>query len=150
MSYLSFHSPLGPLTLAEDEGFIVALDWGWAEGGEETPLLARAKDQLDLYFEGKLTAFDLPLKPQGTPFQQAVWDQLAAIPWGEVRRYGDLAKALETSPRAVGGACGRNPIPILIPCHRVLGSNGSLGGYSGLDGIESKRSLLILEGALAD
>ena len=86
------------------------------------------------------------LAPHGTAFQRQVWASMAAIPHGKVRTYGDLARELETGPRALGTACGRNPIPIIIPCHRVLGTNGSLGGYSGMDGIDTKRALLKLEG----
>jgi methylated-DNA-[protein]-cysteine S-methyltransferase len=148
MPYLSFHSPLGMLTLSEDRGAIVSLDWGWADGGESTALLARAKDQLDSYFAGQLRDFDLPLAASGTDFQKRVWQAISAIPYGQVARYGDLARAVGSAPRAVGGACGRNPIPIIVPCHRVLGSNGAFGGYSGWDGLDTKRYLLGLEGAL--
>lgn len=146
MPQLSFHSPMGALTVTEEDGFIVSLDWGWAPESVETPVLKDAKDQVLDYFDGKRRDFDLPLKPYGTAFQQKVWEQLAAIPFGHVRRYGDIALTLGTSARPVGGACGRNPIPIIIPCHRVVGGGGGLGGYSGLDGIDSKRFLLSLEG----
>lgn len=145
MAHLSLHSPLGPLTLFEEAGAIVALDWGRAPAGAATPLLARAKEQLDAYFTGRLKAFDLPLRPAGTPFQKAVWDLMRAIPYGATRSYGELARDLNSAPRAVGGACGRNPIPILIPCHRVLGAGGRLGGYSGGAGVDTKRALLRLE-----
>lgn len=152
MSYLAYNSPVGPLTLFEDDGVIIAVEWGWPPETDEppAPVLERARDQLDAYFEGKLKAFDLPLAPMGTPFQQKVWQALARIPFGATRTYGDLAKELGTAPRCLGGACGRNPLPILIPCHRVLGANKSLGGYSGMDGIDTKRFLLTLEGALSD
>ena len=154
MSYLSFHSPLGMLTVSEDvdpDGapVLVSLDWGWAgDGGAATPLLHRVKDQLDSYFDGNLKTFDLPLAPAGTTFQKRVWTQIAAIRYGQTARYGDLALAVGSAPRAIGGACGRNPIPIIIPCHRVLAGNGSLGGYSGWNGLDTKRYLLGLEGAL--
>lgn len=148
MAYLSFHSPLGPLTVFEEDGAIIALDWGQVPNGEETALLLRARDQLDAYFDGKLTMFDLPLAPMGTAYQRKVWQALQAIPYGETRYYGDLARDLATAPRSIGGACGRNPIPIIIPCHRVVGRGGSLGGYSGLDGVETKRYLLDLERCL--
>lgn len=147
MPQLSFHSPVGMLTVSEEDGRIVSIDWGWIEDSRETPLLARARDQLEAYFDGRLAAFDLPLDPAGTPYQRRVWDMLLGIPFGETRRYGDVARALGSAPRAVGTACGRNPIPIVIPCHRVVGGNGGLGGYSGDDGIETKRFLLRLEGA---
>ena len=155
MSYLSFHSPLGMLTLAEDVDatgapVLVSLDWGWAgDGGSATPLLEQAKAQLDAYFAGTLTRFDLPLAPAGTAFQKRVWAAIAAIPYGQTARYGDLARSLDSGPRAIGGACGRNPIPIIVPCHRILAGNGALGGYSGWNGLDTKRYLLGLEGAPA-
>lgn len=147
MPQLSFHSPIGMLTVSEEDGRIVSIDWGWVEDSRETPLLGRAREQIEAYFDGRLAAFDLPLDPAGTPYQRRVWDALLGIPFGETRRYGDVARALGSGSRAVGSACGRNPIPIVIPCHRVVGGNGGLGGYSGDDGIETKRFLLRLEGA---
>ncbi|MBX9635101.1 MAG: methylated-DNA--[protein]-cysteine S-methyltransferase [Magnetospirillum sp.] len=150
MSTLSYNSPVGPLTLFEDDGHIVAVEWGWPPDSTEplSPLLERARDQLEAYFEGRLKEFDLPLAPTGTAFQMKVWQALSRIPFGTTRSYAELAAELGTAPRALGGACGRNPLPILIPCHRVLGANRSLGGYSGMDGVETKRLLLKLEGAL--
>lgn len=148
MSYLAYNSPVGPLTLFEEDGRIIAVEWGWPPETDEppAPVLEQARDQLDAYFEGKLTQFDLPLDPMGTPFQKKVWQALARIPFGATRSYGELAAELGTAPRALGGACGRNPLPILIPCHRVLAADRSLGGYSGLDGTDTKRFLLQLEG----
>ena len=149
MPRLSLESPLGRLSLFEENGAIVALDWGGKRStGGPTPLLLHAKRQLDAYFAGKRHDFDLPLAPQGSSFEQRVWRLMAAIPYGETRSYGELAAALDAAPRAVGQACGRNPIPILIPCHRVLAAGGALGGYSGGKGVETKRRLLILEKAL--
>lgn len=148
MAFISVNTPVGPLTVFSDDDHIVAVDWGWPPDSDlpPGPLLEQARDQIEAYFEGRLTRFDLPLAPHGTDFQRKVWAAIAAIPFGQVRTYGDLARELDTAPRALGGACGRNPIPILIPCHRVLGMNGSLGGYSGMDGIDTKRALLELEG----
>lgn len=146
VAQLSFNSPLGALTVTEVDGVIVALDWGWGMESQETPLLAEARRQLDAYFDRELKAFDLPLDPHGTVFQRKVWDALCTIPWGEVRSYGELAHMVGSAPRAIGGACGRNPIPIIIPCHRVLATGGGIGGYSGLDGVETKVRLLRLEG----
>mgnify|MGYP001806012384 CR=1 FL=1 len=149
MGFISVNSPVGPLTVFAEDGVVVAVDWGWPPPHSDQPadpLLDRARDQLDAYFDGRLQRFDLPLSPRGTTFQRRVWQAIAAIPFGKVRTYGDLARDLETAPRALGGACGRNPIPIIIPCHRVLGTDGSLGGYSGMDGLETKRFLLRLEG----
>lgn len=149
MPNLSLWSPLGRLTLTEADGAIVALDWSHSEEDAATPLLSRARDQLTGYFAGRRTDFDLPLRPAGTDFQRRVWDAMLAIPYGKTRAYGDLAADLSSSARAVGTACGRNPIPILIPCHRVVGKGGALTGYSGGGGLDTKQRLLELEGAPA-
>lgn len=149
MPSLALSTPLGRLTLTEADGAIVALDWSHGEEDAATPLLVRARDQLAAYFGGRRTAFDLPLRPEGTEFQRRVWDAMLAIPHGETRTYGDLAKDLSSSARAVGTACGRNPVPILIPCHRVVGKGGALTGYSGGGGLDTKRRLLLLEGGSA-
>lgn len=143
----SFNSPLGPLTVTEEEGVLVSLDWGWACQTEQTPLLLEAQAQLDAYFDRKRHIFDLPMTPHGTEFQQRVWAAMTLIPYGQTRSYGDLARQVGSGARAVGTACGLNPLPILIPCHRVLAAGGALGGYSGDDGVETKRRLLRLEGA---
>lgn len=150
MSQISLNSPIGPLTIFDHDGAIVAIEWGWPPETDEppSPLLEQARDQLEEYFDGKRHGFDLPLAPHGTAFQQKVWQALTAIPFGRARSYGDLARELGTAPRALGGACGRNPIPILIPCHRVLAGDNKLGGYSGMDGVDTKRFLLKLEGVL--
>jgi methylated-DNA-[protein]-cysteine S-methyltransferase len=112
----------------------------------EDDLLLEAHRQLGAYLDKKLKCFDLPLLPAGTPFMRAVWDALVAIPWGEVASYGDIARAVGKpgASRAVGLANGRNPLPIFIPCHRVIRANGDLGGYSG--GLAIKARLLALEG----
>ncbi|HEX9703568.1 MAG TPA: methylated-DNA--[protein]-cysteine S-methyltransferase [Rhodospirillales bacterium] len=145
---LSMTGPLGPLTVFEESGAIVALEWGRAGRSNPTPLLHEARAQLDAYFDGRLQDFDLPLRPQGTPFQQAVWGHMRRIPYGQVRTYGDLAKAMHSAARAVGGASGRNPIAIVIPCHRVVGAGGRMTGYSGGQGVATKQALLRLEGWL--
>lgn len=145
MPQLSLLTPLGALTLSEDEGAIVALDWGRGRDQEETPGLREAADQLQDYFDGQRAEFDLNLAPFGTPFRQRVWAALRAIPAGETRSYGDIARLLGSSARAVGQANSENPIPIIIPCHRVVGAGGLLGGYSGGEGPETKRYLLELE-----
>jgi len=138
---LSLHTPIGEITVSEDDGAIVAVDWGWGRDQEETSLLRRAREQLHAYFDGELMDFELTLAPFGTPYRQRVWKALQAIPFGETRTYGDVAAVAGGSPRAVGGANGANPIPIIIPCHRVVGSTG-LGGYSAADGVPTKRFLL--------
>jgi len=144
--YLTLDSPLGPLTVTEQDGAIVSLDWRAAANGEATPLLAEAAHQLEAYFSGKRDAFDLPVAPSGTPHQHKVWREMQKIPFGGYQTYGELAAAIGSSPRAVGTACGRNPIPIIIPCHRVLAAGGKIGGYSGSGGTKTKRTLLSLEG----
>ena len=147
MPQLSLHSPVGDLTVSEENGAIVALDWGWGRDQDTTPLLRRTRDQLNAYFDGDATDFDLPLEPAGSPFQRRVWTAMCEIPAGGTETYGSLADRIDGIARAVGTACGRNPIPIIIPCHRVVAANG-LGGYSGDGGLETKVALLRLEGAL--
>lgn len=149
MPHLSLASPLGALTVFEEEGAVVALEWGRAPGPAPTRLLDEAARQLAAYFRGTLDRFDLPLAPAGTPFQRAVWSALRRIPFGRLSTYGEIARALDTAPRAVGLACARNPLPIVIPCHRVVAaaSRGfAAGGYSGGDGITTKLWLLRHEG----
>jgi methylated-DNA-[protein]-cysteine S-methyltransferase len=148
----SLASPVGTLTLFEKSGAVT--DLAWAAGGPDkrprngrpTPLLAEAHRQLDAYFEGRLRQFDLPLAPDGSVFQKKVWTALGQIAFGETESYGGLALRIGSAARAVGTACGANPIPILIPCHRVLGANGALTGYSGRGGLATKARLLALEG----
>jgi methylated-DNA-[protein]-cysteine S-methyltransferase len=147
MRSLSIPSPVGNLILDEDQDAIVSIRWSEEAAGNGSPLLAEAARQLDAYFDGRLTEFDLPLRPTGTAFERSVWVAMQDIPYGETRSYGDLAAATHSAPRAVGRACGKNPIPIVIPCHRVLGK-GWMGGYSGSGGLKTKEVLLTLEGAL--
>jgi methylated-DNA-[protein]-cysteine S-methyltransferase len=149
MPRLSVDSPLGRLTLREEDGRLTAIDWrGKHAASDETPLLLEAKRQLDAYFAGELRAFDLPLSPVGPSLEQQVWRLMAAIPYGQTRTYGELARALAATAQDIGQACGRNPLPIIIPCHRVMAADGRLGGYSGGRGVETKLKLLTLEGAL--
>lgn len=143
--FLNVETPIGLLSLSEENGYIIGLDWEAADEVRPTTVLALGARQLTEYFEGQRTEFDLPLTPPGTRFQQSVWYQMGRIPYGETRSYGALAKIIHSSARAVGTACGRNPIPIIIPCHRVVGANGSLTGYSGGKGIETKKFLIDLE-----
>lgn len=133
-------TPTGPMILREDAGAIVCAEWG--EGGrDDTALLRRAAAQLRAYFVDPSAAFDLPLRVERSKFQQAVCDAMLAIPLGETRTYGALSKQLGVPAQAIGQGCGGNPIPVIIPCHRVLGANG-LGGFSGLGGVETKVWLL--------
>ena len=115
-------SPLGPLTLTEEEGAITALSWG-GQAADNTPLLLEAESQLTRYFQRDLTRFTLPLRPKANENQQRFLDALLAIPYGETKTYGEMAKTLNISAQAAGQACGANPIAILIPCHRVTGSH---------------------------
>lgn len=144
MPQLSLHTPIGDLSVAEDNGAIVAVEWGWGSEQTATPLLRRARDQLHAYFDGTLTRFDLPLNPAGTPYRRRVWAALCQIPYGGTRSYADIVRVAGGSPRSVGQANGSNPIPIIIPCHRVVAATG-IGGYSGGDGLSTKRALLALE-----
>ena len=147
MPQLSFRtSLLDALTLTEEDGAIVALDWGWGRDQEPTPLLLEARRQIEAYLDGERRAFELPLAPRGTGYRQRVWAALADIPYGQTRTYSEIAAVAGGAARSVGGANGANPIPILIPCHRVVASAG-LGGYSGGDGVETKRLLLRVEAA---
>ena len=150
MAHLTIASPLGPLTLFADAGALVAIEWGRGPAGPASPLLHEAQGQIAAYFAGRLRVFDLALKPQGTPFQNRVWNAMGQIPYGKTLSYGTLARSLDTGSRAVASACARNRLPILIPCHRVVGQGPRgrirLGGYSGGEGPATKRFLLGLEG----
>jgi methylated-DNA-[protein]-cysteine S-methyltransferase len=144
---LAFDSPLGALQLTECDGQLVSLDWNAHVESDTnaTPLLLRARAALADYFAGRATAFDLPCAPAGTPFQHRVWAEMARIPYGATITYGELARRVGSSPRAVGNACGANPLPIVLPCHRVLAAGGGLGGYSGFGGADTKAWLLAHE-----
>ncbi|MGW5638797.1 methylated-DNA--[protein]-cysteine S-methyltransferase [Streptomyces sp. NPDC003832] len=148
-------SPYGPLTLVADDGVLCGLYMTEQRhrpaeetfGARDDTLFADAEEQLEGYFAGELTEFTLELRLHGTPFQRTVWDQLRRIPYGETRSYGQLADALgkPAASRAVGLANGKNPIGIIVPCHRVVGADGGLTGYGG--GLDRKRRLLDLERA---
>ncbi len=145
-----YHSPVGDLQLEYENGAVTALKTVKADvqsGGAPDALAETVFSQLDEYFAGTRTAFDFPCAPQGTPFQQKVWAALRDIPYGETRSYKQIAEAIgkPKACRAVGMANNRNPIIIVIPCHRVIGADGSLTGYGG--GLEMKRALLDLESA---
>ena len=142
----SLTTPLGDVALEEREGAIVAVGWRRVREPAETPLLREGLRQLAAYFEDGLTAFDLPLAPAVEGFRLQVLDALRAIPFGRTRTYGEIAKELGSYGQPVGAACGANPIPIIIPCHRVLAAQG-LGGFSAPGGVETKIALLKHEGA---
>lgn len=150
-------SPVGPLLLAADDQGLRLIEFHsprhpmaqldqWQQG--DHPLLQAAHAQLQEYFAGERQDFDLPLAPQGTDFQRQVWHMLASIPYGQTISYAQLAQRVgkPTATRAVGAANGRNPLPIVLPCHRVIGADGSLTGFGG--GLPTKHYLLKLEGAL--
>lgn len=151
-------TPLGPMTVAASPAGLVG---AWFDAQKhfngpqadwlaraDAPWLSEAREQFAAWFAGARTRFDLPLAPVGTPFQQAVWQALARIPYGQTQHYGALAAALgrPQAARAVGAATGRNPLSIIVPCHRLLGRDGALTGYAG--GLERKRALLAWEALL--
>lgn len=139
-------SPVGPLRIAHDEIGLTAVDWSAAPlSPPDTPLLREAARQLNAYFSGALTVFTLPLHMVGTPFQLRCWTALRTIPFGETISYGEQARRIGSPQaiRAVGGANHRNPVSIIVPCHRVIGADGALTGYGG--GLEIKRWLLAHE-----
>jgi methylated-DNA-[protein]-cysteine S-methyltransferase len=144
MNAATLFSPLGPLTLTEEAGQITALHWR-ISSNPASPLLEEAMRQLQAYFDRRLTCFDLPLA-FGSGLNEQVRRAMVAIPLGQTRTYGDLARDLKAPAQAIGQACGLNPLPILIPCHRILGAHG-LGGFSAKGGIETKVWLLKHEGA---
>jgi methylated-DNA-[protein]-cysteine S-methyltransferase len=148
VAMMGVKTPVGPLTLVERDGALIQVRWGEAKAEQETPLLATAKVQLDGYFFCGLHNFELPLSPAGSDFDKKVWQAMLEIPYGRTRTYGEIATAIGGTARDVGQACGRNPIPIIIPCHRVVGADGAMIGYSGGAGVESKVALLALEGVL--
>ena len=139
-----FESPIGKLWLAAENGALVRLDFSEipAKSDSDEPVLEETKRQLAEYFSGKRKAFTVPLIYRGTPFQEKVWGELLKIPYGETRTYGEIAAAIgkPKASRAVGMACHRNPIGILIPCHRVIGTGGKLTGFGG--GLDKKQALL--------
>jgi len=157
--YTEMKSPLGTLLLTAADGALTGVhfpgqkhdrppqaDW---QRADDDRLLASARDQLAEYFDGRRSGFDLPLAPRGTPFQQAVWQALLAVPFGATSTYGAIAAAIRRpkAVRAVGAAIGANPIGIVVPCHRIIGADGSLTGYAG--GLERKTKLLALEARAA-
>ena len=160
MLYANLTTPLGMLLAATDGDALVSLEFGAGrqaprpDGDREerpaAPVLRATRKQLEEYFAGRRRVFDLPLAPAGTPFQLKAWQALRRIPYGETRSYGEQATAIGRAggARAVGMANSRNPIVIVIPCHRVIGSDGSLTGFAA--GIERKQALLRLEGALPE
>jgi methylated-DNA-[protein]-cysteine S-methyltransferase len=150
LNYIYMDTPIGKLLLAGDQAAVHQIRFGpaspergWIEGS--TGPIDEAARQLREYFSGKRTDFDLPLSPQGTQFQKSVWRELCGIPYGQTISYGELARRVGNpkASRAVGAANGQNPLPIVVPCHRVIGANGKMTGFGG--GIPVKEALLALE-----
>jgi methylated-DNA-[protein]-cysteine S-methyltransferase len=147
-------SPLGALTITASNQTITAVTIGQSPSPKQSinptdaNVLGEATVQLGEYFAGERTAFDLPLAYSGTTFQEAIWATLATIPFGHTLTYDELGQraGVGRAPRAVGGAVGRNPIPIIVPCHRILGASGNITGYTGGEGIPTKAKLLRHEG----
>jgi methylated-DNA-[protein]-cysteine S-methyltransferase len=152
MNSLKITTPVGTLQLLSEAGCLVRIAFPGehhtgTENDESDPVLVACATQLSEYFSGKRQEFDIPLEPIGTEFQQEVWSALKRIPFGELRSYGEIAREIgrPKAVRAVGAANGRNPLPIVVPCHRVIGSDSSLTGFAG--GLAMKKQLLTLEGA---
>ena len=140
---ISFVFLLGPITIFEEGGKIVSLLFSYSEHSDSSPLLEKAKEEIEEYFQRKRKTFDLPLDAKGTEFQKRVWKELLDIRYGETLSYGEIGDRIGTKAyRAIGNACGKNPIPILIPCHRVVGKD-NIGGFS--LGLDLKRKLLDIE-----
>ena len=147
MAQISITTQFGPLAIEEQNGAITRLDWVDVADPDPSDVLLEAAAQLKAYAEGRLQVFDLPTHVAGSGLQQSVCAAMAAIPFGDTRTYGDIAKQVGASAQAVGQACGGNPIPVIIPCHRVMGAGGKLTGFSGAGGVETKVALLRHEGA---
>jgi len=145
-----YETPLGKIALCEEKNFLTNLFFNTTTNfsdceEKESPLLKETFSQLEKYFSGKLKTFDIPLAPVGTDFMKKIWLELQKIPYGEIKTYGEIARLIKNpkASRAVGNANGKNPIPIIIPCHRIISSDGSIGGFSA--GLKIKKKLLTLE-----
>jgi methylated-DNA-[protein]-cysteine S-methyltransferase len=152
MAETTVATPLGMLLVRAEEDEITAIAWLAGKSPRSLPrargegVLARARAWLDDYFAGRFRAVDFPIRAEGTHFQRKVWSAIAALPPGQTASYGDIARVTRSGARAVGGACGANPVCVAVPCHRVLAAGGGLGGYSGGRGVGTKRLLLQHEG----
>jgi len=141
-------TPAGAISVTANEEFVTKISFGKANLEKPNLLTQRACDQLKEYFDGKRTEFNLPLEARGTDFQKSVWAELLKIPAGKTKSYGEIARLVgkPKAARAVGGAVGSNPIAVVIPCHRVMSASGAITGYTGGNGVKTKRQLLDLEG----
>ncbi|MGE0420817.1 MAG: methylated-DNA--[protein]-cysteine S-methyltransferase [Reyranellaceae bacterium] len=151
-------TPIGRLSVDADGGAVTKVRWIAPDVGDPLapdgdPVVEEARRQLQAYFDRKLTMFDLPLLPKGTEAEKQIWQVMCKIPYGQTMTYGEMTVAVGRDPRQgdardIGKACSANPIPVIIPCHRVMAAGGRMGGYSGRGGTETKRKLLAFEGAL--
>ena len=148
----SYKSKVGNLIILASEDAITQIKFGNSDSENPSELTKKAASQLQEYFESKRDFFDLPLKPEGTEFQKSVWNELLEIPISKTSSYGQLAAQVgkPKAARAIGGAVGANPIAIVIPCHRVIASNGKITGYTGGEGIKTKQALLDMESAVIE
>ena len=145
MNTLSFKTSLGWINLSEENNIIYSVKFGKKKNKGRSPYLIKLKKQILQFTEGKRRKFAVKLHIKGTSLQKKIWHQLSLIKYGSTKTYGDIAKILKTSPRYVGNVCGQNNHLLIIPCHRVVRSDGSLGGFSGLGGLKLKKKLLNLE-----
>ena len=145
MNTISFSTSLGWITLSEENNQIAFIEFGKKKNKGKSIVLTKLKKQIIEFTRGKRKKFSTKLKIEGTPLQKKIWNQLRLIKYGSTKTYGDIAKTLKTSPRYVGNVCGQNNHLLIVPCHRVVRSDGSLGGFSGLGGIKLKMKLLNLE-----
>ena len=145
MNIVSFQTSFGWITLSEENNQILSVEFGKKKSKGKSNLLIKLKKQILEFTKGKRKKFLTKLKIVGTPLQKKIWNQLSLIKYGHTKTYGDIAKTLKTSPRYVGNVCGQNNHLLVIPCHRVIRTDGTLGGFSGLGGIKLKQKLLKLE-----
>ena len=145
MNTLSFKTSIGWITLSEDNNFITSIKFGKKKNNGKNQVLTKLKIQILEFTKGKRKKFSVKLHLEGSILQKKIWKQLSKIDYGTTKTYGEIAKVLHTSPRYVGNVCGQNNHLLVIPCHRVIRSDGSLGGFSGLGGLKLKQKLLKLE-----
>ena len=145
MNILSFNSSIGWITISEDQDLVTSVKFGKKKNKGKSIVLLRLKKQILEFIKGKRKKFSIKLHISGSLLQKKIWHQLSLIKYGHTKTYGDIAKTLKTSPRYVGNVCGQNNHLLIVPCHRVVRSDGSLGGFSGLGGIKLKKKLLNLE-----
>ena len=147
MNILSFNSSIGWITISEEKNLVTSVKFGKNKNKGKSIVLLRLKKQILEFIKGKRKKFSIKLQIRGSSLQKKIWKQLSSIRYGKTKTYGEIARVLHTSPRYVGNVCGQNNHLLIIPCHRVVRSDGTLGGFSGLGGIKLKQKLLKLEQA---